>query len=63
MMDVKGTTDAVVDRETGSVVIQVANKKIARLVQLGVGVEKAQRLKAARRKMQRQSRRANRRSK
>lgn len=58
-----GTTEGVVDREGGGVTIQVANKRIARLVQLGIGVEKEARLKAARRKMQRQSRRTNRRSK
>lgn len=55
-------TEGVVDRD-GNVTIQVADKRVARLVQLGVSVEKEARLKAARRKMTRLSRRANRRSK
>lgn len=41
-------------------VIQVPNKRIARLVQLGIHVEKAAKLKAVHRRMTRQSRRRNR---
>ena len=55
------TTEAVVDPETGSLTIQVANKRIARLVQLGVHQERAAKLKQARRRMERQARRRNRR--
>lgn len=53
------TTEGVVGPD-GSLTIQVANKRIARLVQLGVAAEREAKLKATRRKMARQSRRRNR---
>lgn len=58
----RDTTPGVVG-DDGSVEIQVANKRIKRLIELGVHVEKTARLKAARRHIQRQSRRTNRRNK
>lgn len=54
------TTEGVVG-DDGKVTIQVSNKRIARLIQLGVHVERASKLKAARRRMERQARRRNRR--
>lgn len=54
-----GTSEGVVG-EDGSVVVQVSNKRIARLVQLGVHVERAAKLKAIHRRMTRQARRRNR---
>ncbi len=59
--DPNGTTQAVVNDE-GQMVIQVPNKRIGRLVQLGVHVEVAERKRAQRRKAQKQSRKRNRRS-
>jgi hypothetical protein len=57
------TTDSSIPGEVdpdGNVTIQVASKRIARLVQLGVHVERAARLKQAHRRMVRESRRRNR---
>lgn len=46
--------------DDGRVTIQVASKRIARLIELGVHVERAAKLKAARRRIERASRRRNR---
>jgi hypothetical protein len=57
----KRTTPATVNPETGELVVQVPNEKIARLVQLGVHAQRAERHKQVRRRMERQARRRNRR--
>lgn len=46
--------------EGGGVTFMVPNKRVARLVQLGVHAERAQRQRIARRKAQRLARRRNR---
>ncbi len=48
--------------EDGRVIIDVPNKRIARLVQLGVHAERAAKHRQMRRRMERASRRRNRRS-
>ena len=60
ILDPSGYTDAQVDAD-GNVNIKVPNKRIARLISLGVHVEVAQRHRAERRKAAKLSRRRNRR--
>lgn len=54
------TSPATVDPETGQVTIQVPNKRIARLVSLGLHQEVAERKRAQRRKAAKLARRRNR---
>lgn len=58
-LDPRGTTPGTVE-DDGKVIVQVPNKKLARLVQLGVHQERAARMKQAHRKATRESRRRNR---
>ena len=59
-LDLAGTTRATVDQETGQVEIQVPNKKLARLIALGVHCEVAERKRALRRRAAKQARKRNR---
>lgn len=59
-LDLAGTTRATVDQETGQVEIQVPNKRIARLIALGVHVEVAERRRALRRRAEKLARKRNR---
>ncbi|MGZ4518797.1 MAG: hypothetical protein ACXVGB_00065 [Mycobacteriaceae bacterium] len=57
-LDPQGTTPATVVDD--GIILQVPNKHVMRLIQLGIGVDRANRVRSARRKAQKAARRRNR---
>jgi len=57
-LDPNGTTEATVTDE--GMTLQVPNRQVARLIQLGIAADRKQRLRAMRRRQQRLARRRNR---